>query len=42
MPCCGAGADGAEIIWGLGAEAENKFKLTFFAVSLEDARTKKS
>ena len=24
--CCGAGAGGAEIIWGPGAGAENKFK----------------
>ena len=26
IQCCGAGAGGAEIIWGLGAGAENKFK----------------
>ena len=24
--CCGAGAGGAEIIWGPGVGAENKFK----------------
>ena len=35
LQCCGAGA---EIILGPGAGAENKFKETFFAVSVEDAR----
>ena len=33
--CCGAGAGGAKIIWGPGAGAENKFKLTFSAASLD-------
>ena len=37
-----AGAGGAEFIWGPGAKAKNKFKLTFPAVSLEASRTKKS
>ena len=36
------GAGGAEFIWGPGAKAKNKFKLTFSAVSLEASRTKKS
>ena len=40
--CSGAGAGGADIIWGPGAGAENKFKYTFSAVSLKDARKKKS
>ena len=42
--CCGVEAGGAEIIWGpgAGARAENKFKLTCYAVSLENARTNKS
>ena len=39
LQSCGAGAGGAEIIWGPGAGAENKFKETYSAVSLEDART---
>ena len=38
--CCGAG--GPEIFWGPGAGAEIFFKYTCSAVSLEDARTKKS
>ena len=33
--CCGAGAGGAKIIWEPGVGAENKFKYTFYAVSLD-------
>ena len=38
--CCGAGAGGAEIIWGLEPEPEPK--LLFTDDSLEDARMKKN
>ena len=30
MQCCGAGAGGAEIIWGPGAGAENNFEINIF------------
>ena len=40
--CCGAGAGGAEIILRPGAGADIILIINIFAVSLEDARMKKS